>query len=91
MFSFSLGVLDASLVNSVSQMFTFYRVYNETTCSSDKTPPSPVDPIPDFNISYCSIWVYNLPSTLFHDVEVGETIAIKLSLLNQNGKFCFQD
>ena len=67
-------------------MFTLYRVYNETTCSSDPDPPSPVDPLPPFFITYCNVWVYNLPRTLFHDTQDGETIGLKLTLLTSDGK-----
>ena len=72
-------------------MFTMYRVYNETSCSTDPDSPSPVDSLPlYFNITYCTVWTYNLPRTLFHDIENGETIGMKLELLNGQGLFYYK-
>jgi len=70
-------------------MFALNRLYYETTCSTGTDPPSPVDPIPDFNISYCTVFTYNLPQTVFHDSQDGETYAMALTLLDHNGKFLF--
>ena len=67
-------------------MFTFKRVYYKSTCSSNPDPPSPVDPLPDIIVSYCTVFIYDLPATLFHDTQDGETKYMALSLLDANGK-----
>ena len=66
-------------------MFTFNRVYHESSCSANPDPPSPVDPLPDFNVSYCTLFTYNLPTTLFHDTLDGETKYLALKLLDSHG------
>lgn len=68
-------------------MFTFNRLYYQSSCSSNPDPPSPVDPIPNFNVSYCTLFTYNVPTTLFHDTLDGETKYLALNLLDSNGMY----
>ncbi|XP_066916995.1 uncharacterized protein [Clytia hemisphaerica] len=86
-YSSANGQLDSNLKSSVSQMFTLHRVTYESTCSSNPDPPSPVDPLPDLTVSYCMVFNYNLPSTLFHDTIDGETNHLGLALLDQHGMY----
>lgn len=80
------GGLDSTLVQSLSGMFTLRRLYYQTTCDPQPpTPPSPPTVLPAFNITYCSVFTYQLSVSLFYDDLDGEADKLKLGLLDSRG------
>ena len=85
----SIFSLSNGLSNSARQaflpLFQVTRVHYKTTCSPTIDPPTKPDTIPALNTTYCSIFRYNLPPTLFADRRDGDLRSLKLQLLDNNG------
>ena len=83
-----LSSISAGLVDSVKEaflpLFEIKRIHYTDSCMRPNDPPSNPQTIPILNVTYCSLFRYQLPISLFVDRKDGDIRNLGLRLLDEN-------